>query len=180
MSSFSRDASREDIRRALEYAYGSFLRYSAMWAMAGFAAAFGTVFLSFSRGQLDLSPLFRELTIGIAAALLGLGHSRYQYYLLQNWPRRYAALSRAAEGHKMPWSLEDKGLAVTHPGRSKVLMAYVGGIVFLGFLILLLHRGLPLFGTVFFAEGGFFFARVLFWKRAFDIWKADGTYDISK
>lgn len=127
MSPFSRDASREDIRRALEYAYGSFLRFSAMWAMAGFAAAFGTVFLSFSRGQLDLSPLFRELTIGIAAALLGLGHSRYQYYLLQNWPRRYALLSRAAEGRKMPWSLEDRGLAVTHPGRSKVLMAYGGG-----------------------------------------------------
>ena len=179
MSPFSGQAGREDIRQALEYVYGSFLRFSAMWALAGFGGAFLTVFLSFSRGNLDMSPLFREMTLGLAAALLGLGHSRYQYFLLENWPARYAALRKAALGRQMPWSIKT-GLSVTHPGRTKVLLAYAGGILlFLG-LVLLLHRGLPLMGVIFFAEGGFFFARVLFWKRAFEQWKAEGIYDYTQ
>jgi hypothetical protein len=126
-----------------------------------------------------MSPLFREMTLGLAAALLGLGHSRYQYFLLENWPARYAALRKAALGRQMPWSIKT-GLSVTHPGRTKVLLAYAGGILlFLG-LVLLLHRGLPLMGAIFFAEGGFFFARVLFWKRAFEQWKAEGIYDYTQ
>lgn len=176
---FDRTVSREDRRLALSYAQGSFLRFSAMWALAGFTGAFGTVFLAFSRGNLDLSPLFRELTVGLGAALLGLGHSRYQYYLLTNWPAHYAGLARLAQGGWSFWSRKsgENPRAIFHPGRGKVLLAYIGGILLLCLLVLVLHRGLPVMGTVFFAEGGFFFARVLFWKRAFDLWKADGTYD---
>lgn len=179
MSPFSRQAGREDIRQALEYAYGSFLRFSAMWALAGFGGAFLTVFLSFSKGNLDMSPLFREVTVGLAAALLGLGHSRYQYFLLENWPGRYATLRKAALGRRMPWSVQN-GLTVAHPGRAKVLLAYAGGILLFLVLVVLLRQGLPLMGGIFFAEGGFFFARVLFWKRAFEQWKAEGIYDYSE
>ena len=179
MTPFSRQAGREDTRQAREYAYGSFLRFSAMWALAGFGGAFLTVFLSFSRGNLDMSPLFREVTVGLAAALLGLGHSRYQYFLLENWPARYASLRKASLGGQMPWSIKT-GLAVTHPGRTKVLLAYAGGILLFLALVFLLHRGLPLMGAIFFAEGGFFFARVLFWKRAFEQWKAEGIYDYTQ
>lgn len=179
MSSFDRTASREDRKLALSYAQGTFLRFSAMWSLAGFTGAFGTVIFSFSRGNMDLSPLFREATVGIGAALLGLGHSRYQYYLLTHWPAHYAELARQAQ---KGWTLISgksgfKPRAISHPGRGKVVLAYIGGILLLFALIFFLHRGLPVMGTIFFAEGGFFFARVLFWKRAFDLWKADGTYD---
>ncbi|MHB1285627.1 MAG: hypothetical protein ACYCYP_03540 [Leptospirales bacterium] len=179
MRPFDSSVSREDRKLAMNYAQGAFLRFSAMWSLAGFTGAFGTVFLAFSRGNLDLSPLFRELTVGIGAALLGLGHSRYQYYLLTQWPAHYAGLARQAQSG---WTLmSGKGgfspRAVSHPGRGKIVLAYIAGILLLFALILVLHRGLPVIGTIFFAEGGFFFARVLFWKRAFDLWKADGTYD---
>lgn len=162
---------------AREYAEGAFLRSSAMWALAGITGAFGSVFLAFSRGTLEFAPMYRGLALGMASALLGLGHSRYQYYLLETFPGHYADLARLSKSGWTFW----KGRPGTpvrpaiHPKRGRVLLTYVAGVVAIIGLIALLYRGVPPVSAFFYAVGGFFLARVAFWKRAVDLWKSEGS-----
>ena len=163
---------------AREYAEGAFLRTSALWALAGLTGAFGTMFLDFSRGHFDFVSLSRELTLGLAGGVLGLGHSRYQYFLLESFPGHYADLARLS---KEGWTLWKgrQGAShvrpVVHPGRGWAPLAYGGALLVIVGLAVLLYRGFPPVSSAFFALGGFFLARVIFWKRAVDLWKSEGS-----
>jgi hypothetical protein len=167
-----------DRNDARAYAEGAFLRASAMWALAGLTGAFGTLFLDFSRGHFDFTSLSRELTLGLSGGLLGLGHSRYQYFLLESFPGHYADLARLSrEGWTLWKGRQGASLVrpVVHPGRGWVPLAYGGGFLATVVLAFLLYRGIPPVSSAFFAAGGFFLARVIFWKRAVDLWKSEGS-----
>jgi hypothetical protein len=116
------------------------LRFSAIWALLGFGGVFTITMIHFSKGDLTLSPVFNGMAVGLGAALLGLGHSRYQYYLLELDPGRYAGLYKRIKGGQGLFGGPVKGgLSIPpHPFRKEVAFYYLMGVMTFLLVIVLL------------------------------------------
>jgi len=155
-----------------------FLRFSAIWALFGFGAVFTITMIDFSKGDLTLSPVFNGMAVGLGAALLGLGHSRYQYYLLELDPGRYAGLYKRIKGGQGLFGGPVKGgLSIpSHPYKKVVAFSYIMGVLTFILVIVLLWRQLSVASAISYAVGGFYLSRVVFWKKALALYKDQGIH----
>jgi hypothetical protein len=154
------------------------LRFSAIWALVGFGAVFTITMIHFSKGDLTLSPVFNGMAVGLGAALLGLGHSRYQYYLLELDPGRYAGLYKRIKGGQGLFGGPVKGgLSIPpHPFRKIVAFSYIMGVLTFVLVIVLLWSQLSVVSALSYGIGGFYLARVVFWKKALALYQGQGIH----
>jgi len=154
------------------------LRFSAIWALLGFGAVFIITMIHFSKGDLTLSPVFNGMAVGLGAALLGLGHSRYQYYLLELDPGRYSGLYKRIKGGQGLFGGPVKGgLSIpSHPYRTVVAFSYIMGVLTFILVVVLLWRQLSVVSAFSYAVGGFYMARVVFWKKALALYRDQGIH----
>ncbi len=149
-----------DREAALSYIERYFLPSSALLGMVGMGGLFLLSTFQWQRHTLTVPAFTREMTIGLMAGLLSLLHARYQYFILETFPRHYAELASRAD--RMVLS---RPAAIVHPRRRQVVIGYVAGILSFVVAIALLHRGVSWIGVVSFAMAGFFITRVVFWKK---------------
>ncbi len=152
------------------------LRFSAIWSLLGFGGVFAITMIHFSKGDLTLTPVYNGMAIGLGAALLGLGHSRYQYYLLELDPGRYSGLyKRIKGGQGLFGGPVSGGLSIPpHPYRKVIAFAYIISVLTFILLLVLLWSQLTVVSTFFYSVGGFYIARVVFWKKALAVYKTQG------
>ena len=149
-----------DREAALSYIERYFLPSSALLGMVGMGGLFLLSTFQWQRHTLTVPAFTREMTIGLMAGLLSLLHARYQYFILETFPRHYAELASRAD--RMVLS---RPAAIVHPRRRQVVIGYVAGIILFVLAVAVLHRGVSWIGVVSFALAGFFFTRVVFWKK---------------
>jgi hypothetical protein len=82
---------------ALSYVERYFLPSSALLGMVGMGGLFLLSTFQWQRHTLSVPAFTREMTIGLLAALLSLLHARYQYFILETFPRHYAELASRAD-----------------------------------------------------------------------------------
>ena len=152
-----------DREAALSYVERYFLPSSALLGMVGMGGLFLLSTFQWQRHTLTVPAFTREMTIGLMAGLLSLLHARYQYFILETFPRHYAELASRAD--RMALS---RPAAIVHPRRRQVVIGYVAGILLFLVAIALLHRGVSWIGVVSFAMAGFFITRVVFWKKVIE------------
>ena len=152
-----------DREAALSYIERYFLPSSALLGMVGMGGLFLLSTFQWQRHTLTVPAFTREMTIGLMAGLLSLLHARYQYFILETFPRHYAELASRAD--RMVLS---RPAAIVHPRRRQVVIGYVAGILSFVVAIALLHRGVSWIGVVSFAMAGFFITRVVFWKKVIE------------
>ncbi|MFO0773763.1 MAG: hypothetical protein U0172_03750 [Nitrospiraceae bacterium] len=115
------------------------------------------------------STFLQSTGLAVVGALAGWGHSRYQRYLLANFPDALAAKLDAFLKKDVTRAKKHGPKPLDHPGRSWMPLVYV--------LVILLLLGLAFsagaWGTVYpvaaylLPAAGFFCARVYAWK---DLW----------
>ena len=159
-----------DREAALSYIERYFLPSSALLGMVGMGGLFLLSTYQWQRHTLTVPAFTREMTIGLMAGLLSLLHARYQYFILENFPRHYAELSARADR-----MILSRPAAIVHPRRRLVVAGYVAGILLFLLAVGFLHRGVSWVGVVSFAMAGFFITRVAFWKKVVESARANGS-----
>ena len=152
-----------DRAAAVRYIQRYFLPSSALLGMIGMVGVFLLSMFQWNHHTLYTPVFTREMTIALMGALLSLLHSRYQFFLFENFPEHYRELEERAQIFRI-----DRLTPVVHPRRTLVQGGYVLGILAYAGTIYLLHRGLSWIGILSFALAGFFVTRVVFWKKVVD------------
>ena len=168
-----------NIERAREYVKTYILFPSGLLGLIFLVS--GTASLGYQMTATDTytgDTFFESTGLLVLGGALGWLQTRYQRYLLQEYPDHFASrMKSVSRGSRSRSKRDEPNTTTLHPGRQWVPLAYLVG----GFMILAASALSSMFGHVYYVAAyllpwaGFFWAKLFFWRGVLPVGEKSGS-----